>query len=299
MLDYPAIAALATIIETQSFLKAAEKLFITQSAVSQRLKSLEKYYGEPVLIRTAPYRPTILGLSLLRQYKRILLLEEAFHEELDLQAKSQRISVSISRDSLETWFVSVMKQLKDLLPITIEIIADDQDITFHHFQNGLVSACASTHAKSLSGCQSEFLGYFNYVLVSSPAFKKKYFNNKRKPEENLILAPAIIFDNKDNLHATYLKEFFNITDVGLQYNIVPSVAGFRQFALSGYACALIPEIDIKKELKEGKLIQLYPDKVLRMPVYWHYWSIETTQYKLFNQLVIKTAKKIFNLGGNE
>lgn len=295
MLDYQSIAALSAVIETQSFLKASKKLFITQSAISQRIKSLEKFYGEPVLIRVHPYRPTPLGLSLLHQYKRILLLEDSFNEELKLHAQSpQRISIAISRDSLETWFVTVMDRLKSILPITLEVIADDQDVTYNYFQNGLVSACASTSSKNLSGCQSEFLGYFDYVLVASPEFKNKYFKNERNIKDNLIHAPAIIFDNKDKLHTKYLKHFFNITDVSPQFNIVPSVAGFRQYAMNGYAYALIPEIDIINELKQGKLVQLCPEKKWQMPVYWHYWSIETKQYKLFNELVIKIGKKIFS-----
>lgn len=293
MLDYQAIAALSAVIESQSFQKASDKLFITQSAVSQRIKSLEHFYGEPVLIRTHPYRPTSLGLSLLRQYKRILLLEDSFHEELQLETKSQRISIAISRDSLETWFVTVMEQLKQLPNFMLEITADDQDVTFNYFQNGLVSACASTHSKNLSGCHAEFLGYFNYVLVASPEFKNKYFHDKKNTCNNLIQAPAILFDHKDELHKKYLKEFFKIENETPQYHIVPSVAAFRQFALSGYAYGLIPELDIIDELKQGTLVELFPDKKWKMPVYWHYWSVETHQYKLFNDLVIAIGKEIF------
>ena len=46
-----------TVIETQGFENAAARLFITQSAVSQRIKALESEYGEPVLVRALPYRP--------------------------------------------------------------------------------------------------------------------------------------------------------------------------------------------------------------------------------------------------
>lgn len=64
MLDYRALAALQAVIETQGFETAANKLFITQSAVSQRIKALENHYGEPLLIRTIPYQPTAFGESL-------------------------------------------------------------------------------------------------------------------------------------------------------------------------------------------------------------------------------------------
>lgn len=292
MIDYEAIAALSAVIETQSFLSAAEKLFITQSAVSQRIKSLENYYGEPVLIRTLPYKATQLGLNLLKHYKQVTLLEDALNDELLAQINKQRISIAISRDSLETWFVEVIEQLKNIPTITLEIIADDQDLTLSYLQNGLVSACASTASKSISGCKAEFLGYFDYVMVASPEFQKLYFNNEKKVKANLINAPAIIFDNKDNLHAKYLKHFFNIEDNNINYHIIPSVSGFRQFALNGYAYALIPEIHIRNELKQHKLIKLFPDKVWQMPVYWHSWSVETKPYKLFNELVRVTARKM-------
>lgn len=290
MLDYQAITALAAVIETQNFQIAAEKLFVTQSAISQRIKSLENFYGESVLIRELPYRPTKLGSTLLEHFRRVMLLEDALNETL-LGAHSQRISIAISRDSLETWFVAIMDALKKILPFTLEIIADDQDITLSYLQNGLVSACASTSAKSISGCKVEFLGYFDYVLVASPEFKKKYFSGKNM-QDNLIKAPAIIFDRKDNLHANYLKQFFDIDDTHIQYHVVPSVAGFRQFAVNGYAYALIPKIDILNELKQHKLVNLFPDKILAMPVYWHSWAVETRLYKTFNDLVLKMSKKV-------
>ena len=238
-----AIAALAAVIEQQSFLKAATILCITQSAVSQRIKSLETFYGEPVMCGLRLTCPTPLGYTLLRHFKRVQLLESAMQEELQAEMTKQRISVAISRDSLETWFVRVIDQLKHLPDITLEIIADDQDLTYDYFRKGQVSACATTNAKILSGCKQAFLGYMEYVLVASPAFKKQFFKDANA-EVNLIQAPALIFDNNDKLHTHYLREFFDMSDEGIQYHVVPSVAGFRQFAINGYAYALIPKIDI-------------------------------------------------------
>ncbi len=292
MLDYSAIAALAAVIETQSFQAAAEKLFITQSAVSQRIKSLENNYGEPLLVRTQPYRCTNLGQILLKHFKRIVLMENAVNEELDIETHQQQVSIAISRDSLETWFMQVIHRLKKIMPLSLEIIADDQDVTFKYFQNGLVSACASTEAKSLAGCQVDFLGYFDYVLVASPEFKKRYFKNEKDYRGNFLKAPAIIFDNKDKLHAHYLKDFFHLNDFPFPYHTIPSVAGFRQFALKGYAYALIPEMDILVELKQQKLVKLYPHKTWQMPVYWHHWAIETQTYKKLNKVVVSVGKNI-------
>lgn len=290
MLDYRAIAALQAIMETQGFESAAEKLFITQSAISQRIRTLENYYGKPVLIRTLPYRPTELGKSLLGHYKRLMFLEDSLKLTLSAEAQSPKISIAISRDSLETWFVGVMEQLKTILPMTLEVLADDQEDTLEYLKKGLVSACASTEARPITGCHARFLGYFDYVLVASPEFIKKYFKHKKDTVRNLREAPHVIFDSKDYLHARYLKKFFNITDAGSPYHVIPSVAGFRQFAVKNHAYALIPAIDIQKELAQKKLINLFPDKIWKMPLYWHSWALENKNYEAFNDLVLKVAK---------
>jgi len=292
MLDYRAIAALHAVIEAQSFEVASHKLFITQSAVTQRIQSLENYFGKPVLIRSQPYRPTELGKLLLGHYKQLIFLEESLRSEVTAEVQSPTLSIAISRDSLETWFAKVIEQLNTLISLKLEVIADDQEITLDYLRKGLVSACASTIAKPINGCQAKLIGFFDYVLVASPTFIKKYFAKNKNTVDNLLQAPSVIFDSKDYLHARYLEKFFKIANAQLNHHTIPSVAGFRQFALKGYAYALIPEIDIKNELKQKKLINLFPDKVWQMPIYWHSWAIENNNYKAFNELVTKVASNI-------
>lgn len=291
MLDYAAIMTLEAIIDTQGFESAAGKLFITQSAVSQRIRSLEKYYGEPVLIRSLPYQPTSLGQALLSHYKKVRLLEDSLMTGISSSQQSPRISLAISRDSLETWFPRVIDQLNTLQPITLEIIADDEEITIDYLRKGLVSACASTSSKEIMGCKATFLGYFDYVLVASPEFKRKYFKGQQNIKKLLTTAPTILFDNQDYLLSRYVQHFFQMEDVQFHSYVVPSVAGFKQFALKSYAYALIPKIDILKELKQKKLINLFPDKIWEMPVYWHTFGVETKIYRNFNDLVLRVARE--------
>ncbi len=112
MLDYRGIEALYMVQKFQNFELAAKKLFITQSAVSQRIKGLEDYYGEPVLIRTLPYRPTKLGRQLIGHFKKICLLEEELEQELGTLRMNPPISIALNRDSLETWFLDLIEEKK-------------------------------------------------------------------------------------------------------------------------------------------------------------------------------------------
>ncbi len=294
MLDYRGIEALHVVQELQSFEAAAKKLHITQSAISQRIKGLETYYGEPVLIRTLPYRCTALGKKLIGHFKRISLLEEDLEQQLEKTSEPPRISIALNRDSLETWFIDLLKETEFFQNMVLEVIADDQELTLEYLKNGVVSACLSTSEKEILGGKAHFLGTMEYVLVASPGFVKKYFSSG-SPVKCLRSAPALKFDQNDHLHERYLEKFFNVSGKEIQYQIIPSVRGFKQMALLGCGYGLLPKIDIVQELKKKQLVQLYPDKVWKIPLYWHYWAVESKFYQKFNAEIIQHAmKKIGN-----
>ena len=69
---------------------------------------------------------------------------------------------------------------------------------------------------------------------------------------------------------------------------------FRKFALLGYGYALIPKIDILDELKTKQLVQIYPDKTWEIPLYWHYWTVQSKLYQKFNADMIRLAKTKLN-----
>lgn len=295
MLDYKGIEALYTVQELQSFEAAAKKLHITQSAVSQRIKGLESHYGEPVLIRMLPYEPTKLGETLISHYKRICLLEDSLAQQLAHTTVKPLVSIAINRDSLETWFLDLIESTDIFNEVTLQIIADDQELTLDYLRKGIVTACVSTSEKAIIGGNAAFLGNMEYLLVASPEFVKRHFSGKDQIQ-CLINAPAIKFDKNDFLHERYLEKFFGINGDDSQFHIMPSVRGFKKYALLGYGYGLIPKLDILKELKSKKLLQLHKDKVWKIPLYWHHWDIESQFYKKFNREIILHVKNVLLQG---
>jgi LysR family transcriptional regulator, chromosome initiation inhibitor len=292
MYDYKGLEALHTIIELQSFELAAQKLCISQSAVSQRLKSLQIYFNNPLLIRTTPYETTELGGYLLSHYKKVYMLEATAQSQIKQEKMKSKLSLAISRDSLETWFIDLLETTDLFDDVVVEMVADDQDITLDYMKKGLVGACFSSIEKPLSQCDSTLLGFMNYVLVCSPDFKKNYFSTNQH-KKNLLNAPAVIFDKNDKLHANYLYKFFSIDEKHSLCHMIPSVRGFRNFALKGYAYALVPELDIKQDIKEKKLVHLFKDKVWKMPVYFHSWNMYSREYQyLYQQLMMQVKEKL-------
>ncbi|STX40382.1 LysR family transcriptional regulator [Legionella donaldsonii] len=284
------LQALDAVIQTQSFAAAAKQLFITQPAVSLRIKQLETQFGQPLLIRSLPYQATPLGEKLLSLLRRTRLLEEHLLQEIQ-QDTPARLSVALNRDSLETWFVRLLEELTLLEKINIDIITDDQEVTIDYFRKGSVSACVTSYDRPLPGCECVLLGHMDYLLVASPSFIARHFKAKKSVIDNLLAAPVIIFDSRDRLPEHYFKHFFAHSFTRYRYHKVPSVQGYKQFALKGYGYGWIPSLDIRDELAQGLLVELCPDKRWLMPLYLHYWQLPARQYKLFIEKIAEGAKR--------
>ena len=83
-MDTRQLRAFCAVVELKSFSQAAERLGVTQPAISLQVRSLEKRLDRKLLDRSARrVEPTEAGLALYRGAQRMLQLEEQLVEELD------------------------------------------------------------------------------------------------------------------------------------------------------------------------------------------------------------------------
>src|SRR3954447_5714611 len=82
-MDTRQLRAFCEVVERRSFLLAAEKLGVTQPAVSLQVRSLEKRLGTQLLDPSGRRRePADAGLRLYRGAQRLLALEEQIVDEV-------------------------------------------------------------------------------------------------------------------------------------------------------------------------------------------------------------------------
>src|SRR5437763_13632826 len=81
-MDTRQLAAFCAVVERKSFSQAAERLGVTQPAVSLQIRSLEKRLGQTLLDRSGRrVEPTEAGRRLYRGAQRLLALQEQGLEE--------------------------------------------------------------------------------------------------------------------------------------------------------------------------------------------------------------------------
>ncbi|EPZ49683.1 transcriptional regulator, ArgP family [Bacteriovorax sp. BAL6_X] len=287
MIDYQALRALQLVIELQSFELASKALGISQPAVSQRIQSFESYVGSKLLVRMAPYTATKSGEEYLNLLRKVMSLEAEIIHNKQIRPI---IKLAINRDSLDLYFLEALGN-KDLASkITLQIIADDQDNTLNYLKSGQVDMCISSSEKSLPSHNSIFLGSMKYSLVCSKGFYKEFFKDGVN-KTTLANAPLVVFDKYDKVQHKYLKDNFGI-DSFTRINNLPSVSSFKKAVTSGFGYGLLPYMDIEKELKSQKLIQMNPSMDFNIPLYLHHWEYLQDHVKMLIKTILKASKHL-------
>jgi Transcriptional regulator len=174
MLDTKHLQALAAVITEQSFEKAARTLFLTQSAVSQRIRQLENQVGQMLVVRSAPVRPTPAGMAMLRHFRQLAVLEESLFEELAPRESEEFVSVTlaVNADSLDTWFSRSVRDILTGEKVLLDLVVDDQSVTHAYLRSGEVQGAITSTPANFQGLVTHDLGDMEYLCVATPEFRR-------------------------------------------------------------------------------------------------------------------------------
>jgi LysR family transcriptional regulator (chromosome initiation inhibitor) len=294
--DPAALECLAAIVEEGGFERAAQRLNVTQSAVSQRLRALEAQVGSVLIVRSRPLRPTSAGQLLLKHTKQMRLLRADLERDLRELAPSapggaredERVAIAINADSIATWAMGALHDLvRQRLPL--EIIVDDQDFTQEWLRSGQVLGCVTTLKQALRGCKMVPLGAMNYVAVASADFAAQNLPNGLSPH-NFRDVPFVSFNRKDDMAAEFVARAFGLKRVALNHIFVPGSEAQMRAVSAGWAVGVLPELLARSALADGTVVNLAPGHVLPIQLYWHCWNLESAVLDALTSALTETAK---------
>jgi len=278
--DSDALECLAAIVEEGGFERAAVRLSITQSAVSQRLRALEAQVGTVLLVRSRPVKATSAGRLLIKHAVQMRLLRADLETDLKDLAPStgavredERISIADNADSIATWALPALDPLVHA-GLPLEIITDDQDFTHEWLREGQVLGCVTTLKQALRGCKVQSLGAMQYVAVASAAYAQVHCPQGLTPH-NFRSIPFVAFNRKDDLPTEFVSRALNLRRVSLSQRFVPSSEGQVRAVLAGWGASIVPELLVNGLIETGQLVNLAPDMRLPVNLYWHCWNLDS------------------------
>ncbi|NDP37981.1 MAG: LysR family transcriptional regulator ArgP [Rhodoferax sp.] len=279
--DPDALECLAAIVEEGGFERAAVRLSITQSAVSQRLRSLEVQVGTVLIVRSRPLKPTSAGRLLLKHALQTRLLRADLARDLKDLAPGgvgsggdvERISIAINADSIATWALGALSELARR-GLGLEIITDDQDFTIEWLREGRVLGCVTTLKQALRSCKMVPLGAMRYVAVAEAGYAAEHCPDGLSPH-NFRNVPFVAFNRKDDLQGEFIAHAFNLKHVALSQLYVPSSQGQVSAVLAGWGASVVPELQVREHLRSGRLVDVALGETLPVELYWHCWNLDS------------------------
>jgi LysR family transcriptional regulator (chromosome initiation inhibitor) len=288
MLDYALLDALASVVRTGSFERAARQIGVTPSAISQRVKLLEERVGTVLVIRGQPCKGTEAGLRLARHAEEVALLERTLSEDMGHEAIDGRmptIRIAVNADSLATWFVGAMAAVPDCL---FDLVLDDQEHSAEWLRRGEVRAAVSGFDTPVQGCDCRPLGALRYIATASPGFVARWFADGVGPQ-SLSQAPALTFNTKDMLQARWIEAHAG-EGIVPPTHWLPSSQAFVDATLAGLGWGLNPEGLVSEAIAAGRLVPLLADAAYDVPLYWHWSRAVATALRPLNAAVGEAAR---------
>lgn len=294
MLDYAGLEALAAVVREGSFERAARKLHVTSSAVSQRVKQLEERFGQVLILRGTPCVGTEAGNRLCLHAEQVALLENELRRsnpDLLSDAPIPTLKLAVNADSLSTWFMDAMAEFtagsNDLLDLRI----DDQDHTAQRLKEGEVIGAVTATGTAIAGCNTWPLGTMRYVAAASPDFVAQYFADGVTAAA-LAHAPIMTYDRNDKLQDRWMHQYaLNAPRSAPPRHFIPSNYGYVRACEVGMGWGMHPTVLIEQQLAQGTLVELLPRKPLDVPMYWAHPRSAQASLERLTGCVMSAAKR--------
>jgi DNA-binding transcriptional LysR family regulator len=258
-MDTRQLAAFCAVVERKSFSQAAERLGVTQPAVSLQVRSLEKRLGRRLLDRSGRrVEPTEAGLALYRGAQRMLALEGQLIEELDAGEDGElggTLEVGASTGPGSTVVPVLLCEFQRENPgVAVSLsISDTQSVVDRvaerELELGVVGA-----ARRHRGVVFEPFFRDEVVLACPPGHR---FAGRSVSLEELREEPLIVMQEgagvrqviEDELRraGTRLRDLEPRLELGLQESVKSAVA-------AGYGVTFISRTAIEADLAAGTLV---------------------------------------------
>jgi LysR family transcriptional regulator, chromosome initiation inhibitor len=293
MLDYQLIRAFAAVLDEGGFARAADKLCVTQSSVSQLVKQLEDQIGRALIIRESPPRPTESGLLLLRHYRQVLALESDTLGIISSQIKGRHphIPIAVNTDSMFVWFPDATNSFLKDTGVTLEIFMDGHERTIEFLKSGEVAGCVTTERKVVEGCTATLIGSLRYALVAAPDFVQRWFPDGFTREAAMD-APVVNLDRNDNFQYQVLYKAFGDPQIMPPAQYIPIADKYFDGIQTGIGYGLAPLLTASEGLRNGSLIELDPSLRSELVLYWHCWKHPSDTLRALSEVIIREGGRL-------
>jgi DNA-binding transcriptional LysR family regulator len=258
-MDTRQLAAFCAVVERKSFSEAAERLGVTQPAVSQQIRSLEERVGQQLLDRSGRrVEPTEAGNRLYRSAQRLLALERQLLEEVAGEADGPlrgQLAIGASTGPGGTVVPVLLCEFAEANPdVTIDLtISDTQTIVDRVARRELELGIVGATPRNRSVAYEPFFRD-EVVLVCPPGHRfagKTVSLDDLRGERLIVMQEGAgvrqVIEDELREAGTRLRDLDVRLELGLQESVKSAVE-------AGHGVTFISRTAVEPELAAGTLV---------------------------------------------
>ena len=261
------VEAFYWVASLKSISRAAEKLFLTQSAMSSRISTLEDELGVMLLDRgDKQFKLTAAGARFLVYADKLLALQREVKSEM---GSNQPMAVSMRIGAIESvlhsWLIPWLEKLRADHPgLELELTVETTPILMDLVQRGTLDLVFAALPAASTGVRSHAFAPMDMAFVGNALLHKKRNYSLAELAEMELLT----FQKGSQPHVTLLDLFRQYKLEPKKVHAISSISAMVQLVQGGFGVALLPRAAVARLGGFAKLKALAVDvKVQSLPIH--------------------------------
>jgi len=230
----------------RSMTRAAEKLFMTQSAISSRVSALEEELGILLIDRRdrQQFALTNAGMRFLHYAERLMTVHRQLRDELGKEdAGVHLLRVGAIESVLHTWLIPLLEHLRAAHPnLQLELTVEITPVLVEAVKRGNLDLVFAAQSISAPGIRTRLLPAMEMVFVGGRGMKR------REPYTlaEVVSHGMMTFQRGSQPHVALLEQ---LRGEGLEpphLHTVSSIPAMVHLVESGFGIATLPRIAADK-----------------------------------------------------
>jgi DNA-binding transcriptional LysR family regulator len=223
----------------KSVTRAAEKLFVTQSAVSSRIAALEEELGVLLIDRREKqFRLTAAGMRLLSYAEKFLALQRNLRNELGSgTATATTLRLGAVESVLHTWLIPLIESLRKESPLLeLDLTVETTPVLMEQMRRGALDLVFAALPVQGDGIRNFALPPLEMVFVGKLRRTSRRVWDLREIAEHGVLT----FQRGSQPHAALMDQFKAAQIESRRVHSISSISAMVKLLECGFGFAMLP-----------------------------------------------------------
>ncbi|MBC7434682.1 MAG: LysR family transcriptional regulator [Bdellovibrionales bacterium] len=246
------VEAFFWVVSLKSVTRAAEKLFLTQSAMSSRIAALEQELGVLLLDRRdKQFRLTVAGLRFFTYAQRLLELQREVKAELGSEApQAMTLRLGAIESVLHSWLIPMVEKLREDYPhLELEMTVETTPVLLDQIRRGALDLIFAALPASMEGLRSRSLPAMEMVFVGNA----NEHRHRLYSLGDLAKVDLLTFQRGSQPHVALVDLFRQAELEPKRVHTISSISAMTQLVEGGFGIATLPRVAAERLLAHRNL----------------------------------------------